>query len=48
MRLHGIAMVRNEADVVEAFVRHNLSILDALVVIDHGSVDGTAGIVRLA
>ena len=44
MRLFAAAMVRNEADVVEAFVRHNLSLLDGMVIIDHGSVDGTAAI----
>ena len=44
MRLLGVAMVRNEADVVEAFVRHNLTVLDGLVVIDHGSFDGTTEI----
>jgi hypothetical protein len=37
-------MLRNEADIVEAFVRHNLSILDGLVVIDHGSFDETTDI----
>ncbi|MBK6807010.1 MAG: glycosyltransferase family 2 protein [Betaproteobacteria bacterium] len=37
-------MVRNEADIVEAFVRHNLSILDGLLVIDHGSADTTLDI----
>jgi len=41
MRLVGVAMVRNEADIVEAFVRHTLAVLDALIVVDHGSVDGT-------
>lgn len=41
MRLIGIAMVRNEADVIEVFVRHNLTLLDALVVVDHGSTDDT-------
>lgn len=41
MKLLGAAMLRNEADVVECFVRHNLSVLDALVVVDHGSSDGT-------
>lgn len=44
MRLIGVSMVRNEADVIEAFVRHNLSVLDALTVIDHGSRDGTTDI----
>ncbi len=37
----GIAMVKNEADVIEAFVRHNLAFMDALVIIDNDSVDGT-------
>jgi hypothetical protein len=41
MILWGVAMVRNEADVVEAFVRHNLAFLDGLVVLDHRSADGT-------
>jgi hypothetical protein len=42
MRLIGVTMVRNEADVIEAFVRHNLGVLDALAIVDHGSVDGTS------
>jgi Glycosyl transferase family 2 len=44
MRLFGVMMVRNEADVIEASVRHNLSVLDSLVIIDHGSIDATAEI----
>ncbi|HET9763559.1 MAG TPA: glycosyltransferase family 2 protein [Casimicrobiaceae bacterium] len=42
MRLIGITMVRNEVDVIECFVRHNLGILDGLVIVDHGSFDGTS------
>lgn len=41
MKLWGVSMVRNEADIIEAFVRHNLTILDGLVVVDHGSADAT-------
>jgi len=44
--LWGVAMIRNEADIVEAFVRHNLSILDGLLVIDHGSADTTLDILN--
>lgn len=44
MKLHGTTMLRNEADVVEAFVRHNLGVLDGLSVVDHGSTDGTSEI----
>jgi hypothetical protein len=41
MKLWGVAMVRNEADIIEAFARHNLALLDGLAVLDHGSTDGT-------
>ncbi|OBG62545.1 hypothetical protein A5703_20825 [Mycobacterium sp. E188] len=37
----GIAMVKNEADVIEAFVRHNLCFMDALAIVDNDSVDDT-------
>jgi len=37
-------MVRNESDVAEAFVRHNLALLDALWIVDHRSDDGTSAI----
>jgi glycosyltransferase involved in cell wall biosynthesis len=41
MKLCGVTMLRNEADIVESFVRHNLTFLDSLFVVDHGSSDGT-------
>jgi hypothetical protein len=44
MKLCGVTMLRNEADIVESFVRHNLSLLDSLFVVDHGSSDGTSEI----
>jgi len=44
MRLYGVAMVRNEADIVEAFVRHAVATLDRLLVVDHRSDDGTRDI----
>jgi len=46
MRIVGVAMVRNEADIVELFVRHNLAFLDGLVVVDHGSADATLAILQ--
>ena len=46
MRIVGVAMVRNEADIIELFVRHNLAFLDGLVVVDHGSADATLDILR--
>ena len=49
MRLAGITIVRNECDIVEAFVRHNGAVLDQLYVIDNNSSDGTLEILeRLA
>ena len=44
MKLWGVSMVRNEADIVEAFVRHNLTVLDGMIVVDHGSSDATLAI----
>ena len=44
MRLCAAAIVRNEADVIEAFVRHNLAVVDRLAAVDHGSFDGTTEI----
>ncbi|HEX6137045.1 MAG TPA: glycosyltransferase family 2 protein [Casimicrobiaceae bacterium] len=44
MRLFGITILRNEADIVEAWVRHNLTVLDGMAVVDHGSMDGTSDI----
>lgn len=44
MRLIGATIVRDAADVIEAFVRHNLSVLDGLAIVDHGSSDGTTEI----
>jgi hypothetical protein len=41
LKLHGLARVKNEGDVIEEFVRHNLSYLDALTVVDNASFDGT-------
>jgi len=46
MKLFGAAMLRNESDIVEAFVRHNLNVLDGLLVVDHGSIDGTSEILE--
>ncbi len=44
MILWGVSMMRNEEDIVEAFVRHNLAILDGLLVVDHNSTDATSAI----
>ena len=41
MKLFGFAMVKNECDIIEQFVRVNLRVLDELHIIDDGSNDGT-------
>jgi SAM-dependent methyltransferase len=37
----GISLVKNEEDIIEAFVRHNLRFLDAILFLENGSTDGT-------
>ena len=44
MRICGVTIVRNEEDILEASIRHNLRALDALTVIDHASTDATPAI----
>ncbi|HEY6892754.1 MAG TPA: glycosyltransferase family 2 protein, partial [Rhodanobacteraceae bacterium] len=37
----GVSVVKNEADIIEANVRHNLGFLDRIIVFDHDSCDAT-------
>jgi hypothetical protein len=46
MRLAGIAIIRNECDVVEAFARHNAAVLDRLYIVDNHSGDATPEILQ--
>lgn len=46
-KIIGISMVKNEVDVIETFVRHNLTFLDELHIIDHYSNDNTRKILTL-
>ena len=41
MRSVSISVVKNEADIIEAMVRHNCQFLDHTTIVDNGSVDGT-------
>ena len=43
----GLSMVRNESDVIETFIRHNLTLLDELHIVDHNSSDNTREILTL-
>ncbi|TPW26572.1 glycosyltransferase [Martelella alba] len=36
-----VAMVKNEISIIETFIAHLMSLFDHIVVIDHGSTDGT-------
>lgn len=45
-KIAGVVMVRNEADIIEAFVRHNLQFLDELIIVLHASHDDTARIIE--
>ncbi len=44
-RVVSVTCVKNEADIVEAFVRHTLAYVGRMVVLDNGSADGTRDIV---
>ena len=46
MKFIGFTMVKNEEDILEQFVRHNLRVLDRLYIFDHGSTDSTMDILR--
>lgn len=46
MQIAVISMVRNEADIIESFVRHAASFADKLYIVDHASTDGTYEILQ--
>src|ERR1700709_2012931 len=41
MRLVAVSIVKNEADIIEAFVRHTHAWVDHHLIFDHDSTDGT-------
>ena len=46
MLLAGLAMVKNEGDIIESFVRHSLNYVDKLFVVLQPSIDGTDDILK--
>lgn len=46
MRLVAVSVVKNEADIIEAFVRHTLAWTDHHLIFDHDSTDGTREILQ--
>ena len=45
-KIVAISMVKNEVDIIEAFVRHTLHFVDEIIVSDNGSIDGTWDILQ--
>ena len=46
MRLVAVSIVKNEADIIEAFVRHTQAWVDHHLIFDHDSTDGTREILQ--
>jgi glycosyltransferase involved in cell wall biosynthesis len=46
MRIASITLVKDEADILEGFIRHNLHFVDRMYVVDDRSTDNTAEILR--
>lgn len=46
MQLAAVTTVRNECDIIEAFVRHNAAFFDRLYIVDHRSIDSTPAILK--
>ena len=46
MRIASVSIVKDEADIIEAFVRHNLVFIDRMFIIDDRSTDNTSEILR--
>lgn len=39
-------MVRDECDIIELFIKHNVDVVDAIYILDHFSTDGTTQIIN--
>jgi len=44
-KIFSITMVKNEVDIIEIFIRYHMYLLDGMVILDNGSVDGTQEII---
>jgi hypothetical protein len=44
--IFSISMVKNEADIIESFVRYNMSVLDGMIILDNNSDDNTLKILN--
>lgn len=46
MKICSVSMIKNEASIVEHFVRYNLNIFDKMIIMDNHSTDGTFEILQ--
>ena len=46
MKIVAVAILKNESDIVESMVRHNLAYVDHMVLIDNDSTDGSREILE--
>ena len=46
MKVFSISMIKNEADIIESFIRYHQSIFDGMVILDNGSTDNTLPIIQ--
>jgi hypothetical protein len=42
VKIVALSVVRNEVDILEAFVRYHLEVVDQMVIVDHRSTDGSS------
>ncbi len=46
LKIVAVTRVKNELDIIEAFIRHHARHVDKIIVLDHGSSDGTETILQ--
>ena len=46
MKIYSLSVVKNEAAIIESFVRYNHNIFDGMLIVDHNSYDDTLNILN--
>jgi hypothetical protein len=46
VKIVALSVVRNEVDILEAFVRYHLEVVDHMVIVDHRGTDGSSELLR--
>ncbi|MDN4620956.1 glycosyltransferase family 2 protein [Paenibacillus sp. PsM32] len=46
LKIFAITMIKNEADIIESFIRYHDNIFDGIVILDNGSTDNTLNIIN--